>query len=503
MRRMTALLVGGATAAALALGGLVGGVLAESPFADRLPPRRSPDPLPGRGPRGPGARPARREAWRRRPSHGSRTRSALARATPMCSSRSASRTRCAGASPRTRATCRARSPRCARALRARPDDPNAVLGLGSLALIRHEFRAALRLGRRAKRLLPGSARPYGVIGDALVELGRYEEAFAAFDRMVSLRPSLASYARVAYARELTGDLEGALEAMQTRAARPPRGQPEPTAWSLVELVEARADARPGRAGASATSSRRSEIFPGYPSARYELARVEAAARPCARAAIDGRTPRGGGRADDRGASRCSPTFSTGPAGRARRDCSARRSWSSSGSCVRTASGSISSRPCTAPIAVSRQAETVALARRARAERPSIYGDDALGWALARAGRCGEARRMVDPRPAPRHARTRCSSSTAGMRRAAPATGRPCERGTRARSSSTRSSRSAGRRSPARRSGPDPLRDSPGAIRIIRAAWREPSRPVEAEDETCRTDRSTARRPPDACRMRRR
>ena len=36
------------------------------------------------------------------------------------------------------------------------------------------------------------------------------------------------------------------------------------------------------------------------------------------------------------------------------------------------------------------AATVELARRARAERPSIYGDDALGWALARAGRCDEA-----------------------------------------------------------------------------------------------------------------
>ncbi len=38
----------------------------------------------------------------------------------------------------------------------------------------------------------------------------------------------------------------------------------------------------------------------------------------------------------------------------------------------------------------RPAETVELARRARAARPSIYGDDALGWALARAGRCDEA-----------------------------------------------------------------------------------------------------------------
>jgi tetratricopeptide (TPR) repeat protein len=39
--------------------------------------------------------------------------------------------------------------------------------------------------------------------------------------------------------------------------------------------------------------------------------------------------------------------------------------------------------------------TVALARRARADRPSIHGDDALGWALARAGSCDEAGRWLD------------------------------------------------------------------------------------------------------------
>jgi hypothetical protein len=36
--------------------------------------------------------------------------------------------------------------------------------------------------------------------------------------------------------------------------------------------------------------------------------------------------------------------------------------------------------------------SLALARRAQAERPSIDGDDVLAWALARNGRCGEALR---------------------------------------------------------------------------------------------------------------
>src|SRR6188768_3058075 len=48
-----------------------------------------------------------------------------------------------------------------RALDARPRDAAATLGLGNLALIRHDFRAALALGREARRLAPFAGRPYG------------------------------------------------------------------------------------------------------------------------------------------------------------------------------------------------------------------------------------------------------------------------------------------------------------------------------------------------------
>jgi len=82
------------------------------------------------------------------------------------------------------------------ALRYAPEDLVATGGLGTLALSRHRFREALALGRRAVALSPSTARSYGVVGDALVELGNYREAFAAFDRMASLKPGLSSYARV-------------------------------------------------------------------------------------------------------------------------------------------------------------------------------------------------------------------------------------------------------------------------------------------------------------------
>ena len=106
-----------------------------------------------------------------------------------------------------------------RAQRVAPDDPLVVTGLGSLALTQHEFRRALQLGRRAQGLAPYSAGPYGIVGDALVELGRYRQAFASFEKMSALKPNVASYARIAYARELLGDVDGAVAAMRPRRRR--------------------------------------------------------------------------------------------------------------------------------------------------------------------------------------------------------------------------------------------------------------------------------------------
>jgi tetratricopeptide (TPR) repeat protein len=115
------------------------------------------------------------------------------------------------------------------------DNAEAELGLGILALARHDFAAALTHGRRAARIDPYDADAYGVIGDALVELGRYEEAFAAFQTMVDTRPDLASYARVSYARELIGDVEGAERAM--RLAFEAAGTAADAAWAAHQLGE--------------------------------------------------------------------------------------------------------------------------------------------------------------------------------------------------------------------------------------------------------------------------
>ncbi|MEO6350009.1 MAG: tetratricopeptide repeat protein [Candidatus Limnocylindrales bacterium] len=94
-----------------------------------------------------------------------------------------------------------------------PKNVDAIIGLGVLALARHEFSVGLDLGRAALVLAPRSARAHGVIVDALTELGRYDEAVASSQEMVDLRPDLASLSRVAYQRELHGDVDGAISAM--------------------------------------------------------------------------------------------------------------------------------------------------------------------------------------------------------------------------------------------------------------------------------------------------
>src|SRR4029453_4144481 len=56
---------------------------------------------------------------------------------------------------------------------------------------------------------PTTARNYGVIGAALVELGRYHAAFETFDTMAAMQPGFSSYARVAHARQLLVEAPGA------------------------------------------------------------------------------------------------------------------------------------------------------------------------------------------------------------------------------------------------------------------------------------------------------
>jgi tetratricopeptide (TPR) repeat protein len=120
------------------------------------------------------------------------------------------------------------------ALKRDPQNVEALIGAGTLANARHDFRAALRLGEQAKAINPTVPRIYGVIADAQTELGLYDDAVQTLQTMIDMRPDLGSYSRISYARELHGDIEGAIEAMQAAVTA---GGPatENSAWVRVQL----------------------------------------------------------------------------------------------------------------------------------------------------------------------------------------------------------------------------------------------------------------------------
>jgi tetratricopeptide (TPR) repeat protein len=267
-----------------------------------------------------------------------------------------------------------------------PADPMVVSALGSLALAQHRFGKALVLGRKAVRLAPYTSRNYGVLGDALVELGRYREAFRAFDRMSSLRPGLSAYARISYARELLGRPRAAAHAMEL-ALDAAGGQPEPTAWTQAQLGKLAWSH--GRVDEAERHFRAAlAIFPGYVYALEPLALVEEAKGHPARAIALARQA-----AEVLPLPQSVSTLGDLLARHGHRR-AAQRQYALLVVIERLlVANGVRTELETALFDVDhgvRLQRALRLARGAHAVRPNIDADDVLAWALARNERCAEA-----------------------------------------------------------------------------------------------------------------
>ncbi len=106
----------------------------------------------------------------------------------------------------------------------------------SVMLSQHEFVQALAIAKEAIHLNRHNAQIYGALVDAYVELGDYENAIKMADQMIRIRPDLRSYSRVSYLREIHGDINGAIKAMEMAVDA---GFPsdEQTAWARLTLGE--------------------------------------------------------------------------------------------------------------------------------------------------------------------------------------------------------------------------------------------------------------------------
>ncbi len=145
--------------------------------------------------------------------------------------------------------------------------------LAAVLLSQHRFGEAIAQANQVSARDPRDAWNYGAIGDGYLELGDYDRAFAAFDKMGQLQPGPAAYARTAYALEINGDLPGALEYMQRAADGTSPNDPESQAWHFAQTGDLLlqlgrlGDAKRGYERAAAT-------FPNHPLAMVGLAKVK-------------------------------------------------------------------------------------------------------------------------------------------------------------------------------------------------------------------------------------
>jgi tetratricopeptide (TPR) repeat protein len=268
-------------------------------------------------------------------------------------------------------------------LRDDPQTYEARRMLGAVYLSQHRFREAIREAGRASAERPTDDWNYGVMGDGHLELGEYEQAFAAFQKMMDLRPTAGAYARVAYALELRGRLDAALEAMKLSTDATPPGDRESMAWHHAQLGDLyRQLGRPEQAAVEYAWADHS--FPNHPFAERGMAELLEA-----RGDLDGavtkfealmkRSP-----SPDLAARLGDLYAATG------RDADASRAY------ALAEAGWRFDAPHPAQLARfladhdRKLEEAVALAERTAAERHDIFTEDALAWCYFKSGRLTDA-----------------------------------------------------------------------------------------------------------------
>jgi tetratricopeptide (TPR) repeat protein len=260
----------------------------------------------------------------------------------------------------------------------------ALVGLGALANARHDFAAARHYAEDAVALNPASVEAYGVLADATTQLGDTAAATVAVQRMLDLRPGVASFTRASYELELHGRPDDARAAMQ-RALEAAIGRDElafcryhlgELAWGGGDVDEADAQyarglaAVPGdpallqgRAKVLAARGRTDEAIEGY---RLLTERV-----PLPQYLLEyGELLESAGRADEARA-------------RYRLIADQQRLYAAQGSSDDLAAAQMAADH-------GDPAEAVGLAQAEWDRRRSVFTADALAWALHRAGRDADA-----------------------------------------------------------------------------------------------------------------
>lgn len=256
----------------------------------------------------------------------------------------------------------------------------------------HRFAEALTLATALNRQVPDDLMVYGILTDAHIELGHYDQAETSAQWMLDLRPgNIPALTRAAYLRELFGDIEGALELMRAAVNRMPFQETEDRAWVLTQVGHLELVRRQPAAAEQALEAALA-LFPNYHYALGTLAEVRTAQGRHRDAALLQRQryevaphpenlfelaeaqARAGMRAE---AAKSYAQFEAGARAEMRGDDNANREliayWAGAGK---------------------KPAEALKLAEQEIARRGDVYTREAYAWALFKNGRRTEAKREI-------------------------------------------------------------------------------------------------------------
>jgi tetratricopeptide (TPR) repeat protein len=278
-----------------------------------------------------------------------------------------------------------------RALACDPGNYEALRARAWVLLGQHDFRGALAVAEAARARVPEDWWNYANLTDACVELGDYERAIEAAERMAALRPGLPAYTRVAFLRSLLGDRAGALEMLRLAAAAGSRRDPESLAWTLVHLGHEHFGGGDLAAAARAYAAAL-DVVPDYYMALAGLGRVRAAEGRLDEAIHLYRRATARVPAPDLVGALGDVLAAAGQAEEAERQFALVEYMGR----VAQAAGTTYGRRLALFYADHdrRLDEALQLARQEAAGRGDIYTDDALGWALYKNGRLAEAKRAA-------------------------------------------------------------------------------------------------------------
>ena len=122
-----------------------------------------------------------------------------------------------------------------KALAINPNYANALVGIAWVLSGRHEFEQSIEWANKALKAEPNRADAYGLLGDAATEMGDYDSAFEHYQKMLDLKPGIASYSRAAHLLFITGGFEKATLLM-SKAVGAGGAYPENKAWCIAQMA---------------------------------------------------------------------------------------------------------------------------------------------------------------------------------------------------------------------------------------------------------------------------